>query len=267
MKDKPYVLVTNDDGIDSPGLYALVKALLPTCRLLIVVPREQQTSMGRGALKGKDVGVIEKRSIIIDEQAVEAFAVNGSPSQAVAYGVLELADKQLDYCVSGINYGENLGLAFTCSGTLGATFEADSLGVPGIAFSRAVPLCEQRSEDFRSINWEIEIVQIRRIFRNVAEHGLPPKVRILNVNFPEGINENTEVRITKQANMNFGQYIKPNCRDMSKGYRLEWELNNRLDEAQKDTDIYAMHVDKVISVTPLTTVMSVDIDSYFGNIK
>ncbi|MDF1617877.1 5'/3'-nucleotidase SurE [Petrocella sp. FN5] len=259
---KKLVLLTNDDGIGSPGLKALAEALDPLCELLIVAPRFQQTGMGRGALSGDQVGIIQKLTLNINGKELKAYSVYGSPAQSVVHGILELTNKKPDYCISGINYGENLGLAFTCSGTLGATFEADSWGIPAIAFSRSIPHQYQKSEDFMTLDWEIEKVMVQRLISDILEKGMPDQVKILNVNFPTNMTSNTEVRMTKQAYMNYGNYIHPGQRDYSQGHQLEWRINNRLHEAPKDSDIYAIHFDQVISVTPMTSLMSVDADTY-----
>lgn len=261
---KPLVLVTNDDGIDSPGLHALIEALMPFCELLIVAPKFQQTGMGRGALSGKDIGSIEKRYLVVNGEEIKAYAVNGSPAQAVAHAILELTLRKPDFCVSGINYGENLGLSFTCSGTLGAAFEADSQGIKSIAFSRAIPLKNQRSDCFSDLNWDMEILHIRKMFLKILKYGMPVNVRILNVNFPTGIDSSTEVRVTKQAYMNYARYIHPGKRDFQSGQILGWSLRDDLHTVDTDTDIYAVHFDKVISVTPMTSLMSVDSKSYYG---
>ena len=262
MAVKPYVLITNDDGIESPGLHALAETLFPLAELLIVAPESQQTNMGRGALKGPDVGRIRKRILKVHGQELDAYAVNGSPAQSVAHAVLELAEKKPDLCVSGINYGENLGLAFTCSGTLGAAFEADTFGIPSIAFSRTIPLENQRSSSFEALDWEIEKFHARRIIQNVFTNGMPDCIRILNVNFPLGITPDTEVRVTKQAYMSYGSYVKPERESFNEGCFLAWKPNDALNEVDHDTDIYAMHVDQVISITPMSSLMSVDIKHY-----
>ena len=261
---KPLVLVTNDDGIDSPGLLALAGAVQPFCDLLIVAPVDQQTNMGRGGLKGIDIGIIEKRILNIGNKKVLGYAVNGSPAQAVAHAVLEIADRKPDFCLSGINYGENLGLAFTCSGTLGAAFEADSLGIPSIAFSRSMPLEVQKSSDFSRIDWTMEQYHVAEILKEVLGRGFADSVRILNVNFPKDMSVSTEVRITRQAYMNYGRYVHPGVRDFNKGQSLNWALNEHLGSAESDTDIYAMHIDCVISVTPMSSMMSLPVQSYLS---
>ena len=261
---RPYVLITNDDGIASPGLKALAEAVQPFCDILIVAPRDQQTNMGRGTLKGPEVGSIKKHIMTVNSQWVTAWSVNGSPAQAVAHGVLELAERKPDFCFSGINYGENLGLAFTCSGTLGACFEADSIGIPSIAFSRKIPMDHQRSDEFGVLSWDTIKDHIRKICLNVIEKGMSDGVRLLNVNFPDAVKRDTEVRITSQAYMNYGAYVHPGERAFDEGHQLGWCRNDGLHKADEKSDIYAIHQDGVISVTPLQSVMSVDAKQYYN---
>lgn len=115
---KLLALITNDDGISSPGLLAIAEALEPFFELLIVAPKDQQTNMGRGSLKGPTIGSLELCDLQVNGRTIQAYGIAGSPSQAVAHAVVEISDRKPDICVSGINYGENLGLAFTCSGTI-----------------------------------------------------------------------------------------------------------------------------------------------------
>lgn len=265
---KPLVLITNDDGIYSPGLRALVEAVVDMTEVLIIAPADQQTNMGRGALKGKDVGIIREVAIPIGDGNIKAYEIKGSPSQAVAHGILELTGQLPDFCLSGINYGENLGLAFTCSGTLGAAFEADSFGIPAIAFSRVIPFENQRSSSFdNNLDWEMVMHYTRVVFKKAMTEGMGQGVRILNVNFPAMLSHGMEIRVTQQAYMNCGKYIHPGNRPFDKGYSLGWELNENLNKAPKDSDIYAIHNDGVISVTPMTPIMSVGTSIFVENNK
>ncbi len=261
---KPLILVTNDDGIASPGLNAAIEALMPMAELLVVAPRSQQTNMGRGSLKGETVGRLERRTMVINGRSIDAYAVEGSPAQAVAHALVEIADRKPDLCVSGINYGENLGLALTCSGTVGAAFEAHTFGIPSIAFSRAIPLEHQRSSDFEALDWCAEQYHVRQLVEQVLEKGLPRQVKILNVNFPLGLDQETEVRLTEQADMNFGSYVKPLTRSLDEGFQLAWEQNEQVKYAAVGTDIHAVHRDRVVSVTPISPLMTVEAPGLFG---
>ncbi len=91
---KPYVLVTNDDGISSPGLLALAEAVEPFCDLLIVAPKNQQTNMGRGALSDNMTGIIDKLDLKVNGNTYTSYAVHGSPAQAVAHAYLELSEER-----------------------------------------------------------------------------------------------------------------------------------------------------------------------------
>jgi 5'-nucleotidase len=134
---KKHILLSNDDGIDSPGLWAAAAALSELGFVTIVAPRDHMSATGRGRQKGLDE-LITKRQLEINGELWDVFAVGGSPSQSVAYGILELSPQKPDLVVSGINFGENLGSDMTLSGTVGAAIEGASLGIPAIAISQQI---------------------------------------------------------------------------------------------------------------------------------
>lgn len=249
---KPLILVTNDDGILSPGLCAAVEAVQGLGDLLVVAPRYQQTSMGRSFPRNQDVGIIENFTLTANGCKIDAFGVHGSPAHAVSHGILELAKRLPDLCISGINYGENLGLSISCSGTLGAAFEANSHGVPSIAASRAVDLCMQHESDYLVMDWEVSKVALRELAIEVLNNGMPKNVCILNINVPESADSNTEIRITEQGNGNYSSFIKPETRDLGKSFTLKSRLDVDVDSISRNSDIYALYIDQVISITPLT---------------
>lgn len=258
---KPLILITNDDGIYSPGLRAVVETVIDLGELLVVAPASQQTSMGRSFPKGIDVGIIEKVRLSVDGTEVIAYAVHGSPAQAVSHGVLELCDRKPDLCISGINYGENLGLSITCSGTLGAAFEADSHGIPSIAISRQVDLSMQHSDNFVELDWAACKHITRHMAKRVLDYGFPEDVSIFNINVPEEAKPNTEVRITKQSRHNYSAFIKPESRDFDKSFKLKSRIDLNIDDIDRSSDIFAIVFDSVISITPLTWNLSVNIDT------
>ena len=104
----PLVLVTNDDGIDSDGLWAAVRALLPLAEICVAAPDRQWSGGGR-SMPPHVTGKIVDRSRVIDGVPVSAYAVDGSPALAVQHGVLELSPRRPALVVSGINFGFNLG--------------------------------------------------------------------------------------------------------------------------------------------------------------
>src|SRR5258705_5761952 len=133
--ERPLILFTNDDGIDSPGLWACAEAFADLGDILIVAPREQQSGTGR-SMPITSEGRIYPRELPKNGYPYKAYAVDATPAQAVQHGVLELADRLPSLVVSGINYGENSGNGVTISGTVGAALEAASLGIPALAVSQ-----------------------------------------------------------------------------------------------------------------------------------
>lgn len=249
---KPLILVTNDDGVFSPGLIAAAEAVQDLGDLLIAAPRFQQTGMGRSFPNSDDVGIIEKVKIIINGKEIDAYGVHGSPAQAVSYGVLELADRKIDLCISGINYGQNLGLSITCSGTVGAALEANSYDIPSIAVSKEADLSIQHSNEYRNMDWEVCKKVTREIASEVLKNGLTGDISILNINVPDGASLDSEIRITNQSRSSFSVFKKPEKRDFNVSYVLKSQIDVDIDKIDKESDVYAFYFDKVISITPLT---------------
>ena len=116
---KPQILLTNDDGILSPGLWAAAAALEKLGYVHVVAPREQSSGMGRSMPATSD-GIIKPQQVNVNGREWTVYAVGGTPAQAVLHGVFEIVPRKPDLVVSGINYGENLGLGVTVSGTVQA---------------------------------------------------------------------------------------------------------------------------------------------------
>lgn len=135
MKDTRYhILLTNDDGIQSPGLWAAAEALSRLGYVTVAAPRDQASGTGRSVPLGQD-GRIQKITLRIGQQDWPVYSIGGTPAQTVDHALLELLPEKPDLVVSGINYGENLGEGVTASGTVGAALEAASFGIPAIAAS------------------------------------------------------------------------------------------------------------------------------------
>lgn len=249
---KPLILITNDDGIYSPGLRAAAEAVADLGELLIAAPHSQQTSMGRAFPRTADLGIIETTSLMIHGKSIKAYAVHGSPAYAVAHAVLEIADRKPDLCISGINYGENLGTVATCSGTLGAAFEANSHGIPAIASSLQMPISLQRKTDYSPADWGAASHITRKTAEFVLKKGMPKGVSILNINVPHKPKCSQDYRITRQSHQNYFDFIRPEQRDFSKRFELKSHLYVDLETLEPDSDIYAVYLKKVISVTPMT---------------
>lgn len=252
---KPLILITNDDGVHSPGLKAVAEAVAGLGELLVAAPLYQQTGMGRSFAHGEDVGIIRSFGSGVDTR----YGIHGTPAQAVSYAVLEIASRKPDLCISGMNYGENIGRCVSCSGTLGAALEADSLGIPALAFSRQVPLHLQRGEDYADLSWDIHRQIVRRMTENVLQNGIGANTAVWNINLPDSVTAGTEIRLTRQSAENCFEFQKPAPRDRQKGCPLasRFQLTGNL---HPEDDAYALYLDKVISATPLTWNMTAHTD-------
>src|SRR5690348_4311153 len=169
MPESPLILVTNDDGLLSPGLHAAAEAVADLGDLLIAAPATQQTAMSRAFVRDARAGVIERVELHVAGRTVAGYAISGSPVMAVTHAVLELADRPIRLCISGVNYGENIGGTIAMSGTVGAALEADAYGIPGIAAAITAQVSEWRS--FGAIDWTAVKHFTRLLARQVLDDG------------------------------------------------------------------------------------------------
>ena len=133
-RTRPLILVTNDDGIESRGLWAAVEAVLPLGEVFVVAADRQWSGGGR-SMPPYVTGALQRVARSVHGVQVTAYAVDASPALTVVHGVLELAPRPPALVVSGINYGTNLGTEVTISGTVGAALEGGAFGIPSLAVS------------------------------------------------------------------------------------------------------------------------------------
>jgi 5'-nucleotidase len=251
MPKPPLILVTNDDGLDSPGLHAAAEAVADLGELLLVAPATQQTAMSRAFVTDAGAGVVKRVEMHIAGRAVSGYAITGSPVMAVTHAVLELAERPIGLCVSGINYGENIGGAIGVSGTVGAAFEADSLGIPSIAAAITAQVSEWRT--FGTVDWTAARHFTRLLARQVLQDGMPDGVSVLNLNVPRSATTHTELRKTVQSQQPYYVRRRPgSARPLDQPYQFPVEVVVDWDRLEPGTDIHAVVRDQVASVTPLT---------------
>lgn len=257
---KPCILVTNDDGVRSPGLRAAVAALAPLGDLVVAAPLVQYSGAGRSFAQGSR-GRVEPIEITWAEGSVQAYGVDGSPTQAALHGLVEFAPRRPDLAVVGINYGENLGNGITASGTVGAALEMASAGVPALAVSLQVA-----SKYYLTHSTEIDFTAAAhfvRLFacRLLSSGGeLADDVDLLKIDVPDTATPATPWRVTRVSRQRYFE-ILPSERQSLKdegplGYRIH------VDEAalERDSDIYALLYDRVVSVAPLSVDLSSRVD-------
>lgn len=167
------ILVTNDDGVDSPGLSALARALKQVEDVCVIAPNRNWTAAGHTKTLDRPLRVAE---VTLPRTRQKAYSSDGTPSDCVALGFLGLAPERPRLVVSGINTGPNMGSDITYSGTVSAAMEGVVSGVPAIAVSLA---------DYYEWEFTYAASFAARLARRVLREGLKHDV-LLNVNVPRG---------------------------------------------------------------------------------
>jgi 5'-nucleotidase len=251
----PLIVLVNDDGIHSPGLLALARAMMEVGELLIVAPRTQQTSMGR-AFAG--TGRIRRVAYVVDGTHVRAFAVSATPAIAVRNALILYADRAPALVVSGINYGENIANGVTISGTVCAAIEAAAMGVPALAVSQATPPRYHRTYS-DSIDFGVAAHFARQFAQRILARGMPRGADVVNLNVPEAASPQTPWRWTRVSRNN---YFRSQVQSGKRGKFLRgYELNLDREEPERDSDVRAVVIDHIVSVSPLTLDLTARVDA------
>ncbi|MCD4674048.1 MAG: 5'/3'-nucleotidase SurE [Anaerolineaceae bacterium] len=262
MVQKPYrILLTNDDGIDSPGLLAAAGALSALGEVTVVAPRRQQTSSGRSFSRDSD-GIIEKCTLTANGRQFNGYAVGATPAQVVIHALQEILPGKPDLAVSGINFGENAGNCVTISGTMGAAFELASAGISCIAASLQLPPETANYYDHdQGIDFSSAAHFVAFFSRYLLEKGLPEGVDILKIEVPFRATPETNWRVTRLSRLR--------CFDAQVKRSGGWDSPARVDgkpmhlepgQAEPGSDLQAIRVEGIVSVTPLNIDMTARID-------
>lgn len=226
------ILVTNDDGIHSPGLTTLAKALAKIGEVWVVAPDRERTAVAHAVTLHKPLRV--------DEVGTRTFAVNGTPVDCVNLAVLNLLPKPPDLLVSGINKGVNLGDDVLYSGTVSAAMEGTILGVPSMAVSQ-----EGRDRFHFEAGAHYAVLVARMILRE----GLPPET-LVNLNVPHRpLKAITGLRVTCLSRRRFDNPIIEKKDPHGRSYY--WIAGTRVSWSRsKDADHEAIE-DGAVSLTPI----------------
>jgi 5'-nucleotidase len=174
LRMSKHILVTNDDGVQAPGLLALAEEMRKLGEVSILAPDRNWS--GGGHVKTLDRALRVRQVLLADGS--RAFAGDGAPSDCVALATLGYFKEPIDLVVSGINVGANLGHDVTYSGTVTAAMEAVIAGVPGVAVSLEVVEGHLGELDYRAA-----AAAAGKVVQQVLENGLPAEI-LLNVNVP-----------------------------------------------------------------------------------
>ena len=228
----PLILVTNDDGIASPALEALVAALESIGEVWVFAPDREQSAVGHGISLHRPLRVTEIRD--------RWFMIDGTPADCILLARREFLKRPPELVMSGINTGPNLGDDVTYSGTVAGAYEGMLLGFPSIAISNA----GYEPSDFKTA----AAVGVQ-LAKHVLENGLPPDT-VLNVNVPDvPYNELAGVAITRQGLREYQDEIIH--REDPRGTSYYWIGGFRPEQIiHPGTDVEAIANQKV-SVTPL----------------
>lgn len=236
-KEKPLILVTNDDGITAKGIQTLVEAMKTIGDVVVVAPDSVQSGMGHA--------ITLNTHIRIDEVEIHGkslgYQCSGTPVDCVKIAVHKIMQRKPDLLVSGINHGSNSSINVIYSGTMSAAMEGAIEGIPSIGFS----LCNSSA----NADFTAAAEYAKMIAKNVLKYGIP-EGSLLNVNIPYSqLKDIKGVKICRQAIANweevFEERIDPSNR---KYYWLTGKFRNY--DHGEDTDEWAL-ANSYVSVVPV----------------
>ena len=255
---KYQILLTNDDGIKSPGLWAAAEALSTLGYVTIVAPREQSSGMGRSLPITSD-GIIEEERLQIKGQDWPVYAVGGTPAQAVLHGILEVMPQKPDLVVSGINYGSNMGTGITVSGTVGAAMEAAALGYRALASSLETSQ-EHHLSYSREVDFSVAAHFTLQFARVLLTSDPAPDVSLLKLDVPQSATKKTGWELTRLAKQRYYDPVAPQRANWAEPGTVGYKEAPRLEEEPSDTDVYVVRKKRLVSVTPISLDMTSRID-------
>ena len=246
--DRPLILLTNDDGIRSPGLWAAAEALSSLGYVVVAAPRDQSSGAGRSMPRNSD-GSIRQEEVKVGGKCWPVYAVGGSPAQSVQHGVLEIAERKPDLVVAGINYGENVGTGITASGTVGAALEAAANDIPALAVSLQTDQSQHMTND-PAVDF-CTAIYFTRLFaqRWLAAERLPD-VDVLKIDIPASATPDTPWVITRLQKGKYYTHLPPLRKRLDDEGRIGYMADPRI-ALDLDSDAKGI-LDGLVTVTPLS---------------
>src|SRR5438270_10023120 len=231
------ILVTNDDGADTPGLSAMPQRLKSVDDVCVIAPNRNWTAAGHTKTLDRPLRVTE---ITLPGTRLSAYSSDGSPSDCVALAFLGLAPERPRLVVSGINTGPNMGSDITYSGTVSAAMEGVVSGVPAIAVSLA---------DYYEWDFDYAASFAAKLARRVLREGLESDV-LLNVNVPRG--RRADIKGVKVTRLGRREYNDELIRRKDPFGRDYYWIGGAppSDAGEPGTDVHAVEAGNV-SVTPV----------------
>ncbi|MDP3035895.1 MAG: 5'/3'-nucleotidase SurE [Methanobacteriaceae archaeon] len=241
------ILITNDDGVNSSGIIATKDAMEGLGDISVVAPATQQSGIGHALTLFEPVRVTASNL----NDGTEAFAVSGTPTDAVILGIFEISKEKPDLVISGINIGENLGKSeLTTSGTIGAAMEAATYGIPSMAVSIQVNQGDIKFHDGHvDVNFEAAKRITRKVAQNILEKGLPEGVDLINLNIPSHP-ENDEILITRLGERMYNVHIQKRLDPRGRPYY--WLDGDPVEDDSPGTDVHTLKMEKKATLTPIS---------------
>jgi 5'-nucleotidase len=235
------ILVTNDDGIAAPGLWALAEELQSVAEVVVVAPDREQSGVGTSVTLHQPLRVRPVNPLV---EGIETHVVEGTPADSVIITLKMLLKDEIDLVIAGINEGSNLGTDVLISGTVGAAFQAYFHGLPAIAVSVA---------SFDNLHFEVASRICAVLARQFADGKLPRRF-LLNVNLPNLPSDQiTGIEITELGERSHTDAVKRGSVKAGhdgKRYYYWIEHGEPQSKEEKGTDVWALRQNK-ISITPL----------------
>ncbi len=237
VKEKPVILIVNDDGVTAPGIANLVEAVKDLGKIVVVAPDKPQSGMGHAITIGQPLRLHKIHAI----ENVETWSCSGTPVDCVKLAVDKVLHRKPDLCLSGINHGANHSINVIYSGTMSAAMEAAIESIPSAGFS----LLDYRIDaDFTAARKYVRIIVEKMLQTKLEKHT------VLNVNIPAAAAELIKgYKICRQAYAKYEEdFIERNDPHGRHYYWLTGEFVNF--DKGKDTDVWAL-ANNYVSVVPV----------------
>ena len=236
MTPSPNILVTNDDGIHSRGIFRLWETMEEIGNVTVVAPDTEKSAVGHAITISDPIRIQEFKQ----NGGFRGFSVDGTPADCVKIAVTAICENPPDIVISGINAGANVGNNIIYSGTVSAATEGTMYNISSVAIS----LASQKSQDF---DFSTEIA--RKVVKAVLKNGLP-KGTLLNVNVPAIPPDKIKgIKITKHGHVFFKDRFEK--REDPRGRQYYWmtgEIVNPVDASDLDSSVLE---DGYVSITPI----------------
>ena len=234
-KESSYrILITNDDGIDSEGIEALVREFKRSTDVVVAAPVKNMSGSSHSTTIKKGITQVTP---YFKNGKLFGYGVDGTPADATRFGILELGKKnKFDLVISGINKGPNVGSVSHISGTVGAAMEALSYGIPAIAVSQS-----------HEADYKASARYTAKIVAQLRKHGIPPGV-LLSINVPSGKIKGAVSARMGSPMLKFTEFKK--VTNTSKDVLRYRPIVTRIQVEEEETDT-SFFQDNYITITPL----------------